>query len=611
MKKILLIIFFSINIILAQTVLWQDNMNGNNSIAGLQARGWIVLNVDGGGSTNAFYQGQPTVFSAFEGPDSGYVAANYLGANNQGLIDQWLISPSLQILAGDTLFFYARRQSTSFSDSINILISDNAGTTTNDFTSLGRFLLSSSWNYFTLSFGSSGTRRFAVEYYMADSSRANFIGLDYFRVLRWSVSLNKTFTFGDITQPSNYRMIGIPGDNNFLISDILTGDQNKDWNVYFDNGEASNYLIQYDGTSTFNIKPGRGFWVLSKNSITYSKTINAVPIQVDNTYSIPLHNGWNIISNPFEKDVSWSDVQQNNGLGSNDVIWSWNGSWSKPSTFSTYSGFYFYNTNNLTSLKIPYPASSSTGKISEQTAYNLNPNSNLKISLVQNGKEVSESFVNFDSKASNSLDSEDYFAPPGDFDEARINLYNQNLPTSYKQLFVESRSAINNGQSFDLHYKNITGENITLKVNGIENFPGDEVYLLDKTLNQFYNLMQQSTFLINPSIKKRNYSLLIGTAEYINSLKTDLMPHEFSLYQNYPNPFNPTTTIRYQVPMKSHVNITIYDILGNEVKTLVNKEEQPGSYEVEFNGQNISSGVYFYRITSGSFTQTKKMLLLK
>ncbi len=115
------------------------------------------------------------------------------------------------------------------------------------------------------------------------------------------------------------------------------------------------------------------------------------------------------------------------------------------------------------------------------------------------------------------------------------------------------------------------------------------------------------------------------------------IPQNFILYQNYPNPFNPSTTIRYEIPNESvrtgndrentdsdklsngrylslqpvHVKLCVYDILGNEITTLVNKQQSPGNYEVEFNAAGLSSGVYFYKLTAGVFVETKKMVLLR
>lgn len=90
-----------------------------------------------------------------------------------------------------------------------------------------------------------------------------------------------------------------------------------------------------------------------------------------------------------------------------------------------------------------------------------------------------------------------------------------------------------------------------------------------------------------------------------------LTPTEFALSQNYPNPFNPTTLISYQIPSAGQVQLRIYDILGREVATLVDKEESSGNYKVIFDGSKYSSGVYFYKLSTDGFFQSKKMLLIK
>ena len=87
-------------------------------------------------------------------------------------------------------------------------------------------------------------------------------------------------------------------------------------------------------------------------------------------------------------------------------------------------------------------------------------------------------------------------------------------------------------------------------------------------------------------------------------------PQAFALDQNYPNPFNPSTTIKFELPRTSKVSLGVYDILGREVCVLVNEEREAGAYEAKFDGTNLASGVYFYRIQAGSFVQTKKLLLL-
>ena len=89
------------------------------------------------------------------------------------------------------------------------------------------------------------------------------------------------------------------------------------------------------------------------------------------------------------------------------------------------------------------------------------------------------------------------------------------------------------------------------------------------------------------------------------------IPRQFGLKQNYPNPFNPSTTIKYELPKSSLVTLTVYDLLGREVSVLVNERRDAGVHETKFDGAGLASGVYFYRLTAGSFVQTRKLLLMK
>ena len=80
---------------------------------------------------------------------------------------------------------------------------------------------------------------------------------------------------------------------------------------------------------------------------------------------------------------------------------------------------------------------------------------------------------------------------------------------------------------------------------------------------------------------------------------------------NYPNPFNPSTSIQYAVSNRQFVSLKVYDLLGNEVATLVNEEKPAGEYEIEFNAESLPSGIYFYQLNAGNYIDTKKMVLLK
>lgn len=143
------------------------------------------------------------------------------------------------------------------------------------------------------------------------------------------------------------------------------------------------------------------------------------------------------------------------------------------------------------------------------------------------------------------------------------------------------------------------------------------VYLLNDTalVSAFYqdslvNTARQDSHLV------RADALILEQAGIVGIFEPDFIPLEFSLSQNYPNPFNPVTQIRYTLPQLANVSLKIYDILGREVKTLVNREQAPGAYRIEWNGTNnygvqVSSGMYIYRVVAGKFVQTKKMMFLK
>ncbi|MBS1518067.1 MAG: T9SS type A sorting domain-containing protein [Bacteroidetes bacterium] len=107
------------------------------------------------------------------------------------------------------------------------------------------------------------------------------------------------------------------------------------------------------------------------------------------------------------------------------------------------------------------------------------------------------------------------------------------------------------------------------------------------------------------------YKFVIDNPTSVN--ENTVTPLSFELSQNFPNPFNPNTKISYSLQFtgEREVNLSVYDVLGNEVATLVNGKQSSGSYSVEFNGSNFSSGIYFYRLSAGEFNDTKRMVLIK
>jgi hypothetical protein len=132
------------------------------------------------------------------------------------------------------------------------------------------------------------------------------------------------------------------------------------------------------------------------------------------------------------------------------------------------------------------------------------------------------------------------------------------------------------------------------------------IFQSNSSLAPSYNFMEiDPTNYIN-QFYTYSFNKITGVTKSRQTIDAD-----FVLSQNYPNPFNPTTTINYSVPKAGFVTLKVYDVLGKIVSTLVNANKPAGNYSVEFNASKLVSGIYFYRMTSGLFSETKKLLLLK
>jgi len=153
------------------------------------------------------------------------------------------------------------------------------------------------------------------------------------------------------------------------------------------------------------------------------------------------------------------------------------------------------------------------------------------------------------------------------------------------------------------------GEGVFLSTNNAANWTsvnsGLPNYSLIKSLVVFDNYLFAG--IVNGGVWRRPLSEMITSV----GGSSDGLVTNFALEQNFPNPFNPSTTIRYSIPISEFVTLKVYDVLGNEVATLVNEEKPVGTYEVEFSSERLSSGIYYYELRAGQFTQTRKMIILK
>ena len=168
---------------------------------------------------------------------------------------------------------------------------------------------------------------------------------------------------------------------------------------------------------------------------------------------------------------------------------------------------------------------------------------------------------------------------------------------------------VNNSEDGLIIKTNLDGDSIWVKrFSELPNFP-HPLHSITPTFDKGY-IATGTSHTVNGLgvwlLKLTTDSTLLTSNEDYEAFLSD-----YNLFQNYPNPFNPTTKIEYQIPKREYVTLKVYDVLGNEVATLVNEEKPVGFYQLRWGAVNLPSGVYFYQLNSGDFVQTRKMLLLK
>ncbi len=142
----------------------------------------------------------------------------------------------------------------------------------------------------------------------------------------------------------------------------------------------------------------------------------------------------------------------------------------------------------------------------------------------------------------------------------------------------------------------------------ILDYPHDDLFIGDLWTDAYYPYSFDGKI---DEVRISNIARYQITITDIEDNNKHILPLSILLEQNYPNPFNPTTTIQYAIPTEGIVTLKVYNILGQEIRTLVNEEKPAGTYEVEFDGTGLASGIYFYKLQAGNFIETKKTLLIK
>ncbi len=623
------------------TPIFTENFNGDNTVAGLEARGWVWNNVDGGG-TSATFQGSTTVFPAYEGPADGYVGQNFNGANGL-LIDQWLISPQFTVSPGDTLSFWWRSTGGQWHDSVYVLISDG-GSNISDFTlNLGRNQLPGEWTNYKYIFTGSGTKRVAFRYYLTsggpNGNHSDYWGLDFLTVVSGIECPVQPPTY---TAPANGATnVALTGNTALWTN----GANTEAVEVWF--GPAGNLAQVYNGVpiSSLNIpqlnyNTQYGWQVINKNdscqaagpvwTFTTMEDPDIVTLFMDDfetgpgNWTITNEGGacvWEIRSAPFP-NVYTMPASSSGAVFTADSDECGSGSTMlTTATLSTAINAGIYQAIELSfdndwrhlgatsEAHVEVSIDGGTTWVSVWSQVGVSVRATTEVLDISSAVAMQTFLLRFRS------------VQPGwhwwwVIDNVKVRGFNA-IPVELAS-FTTSVSDNNVTLSWATATEtNNSGFEVQRKASGEEFAPvGFVVGNGTTTELQYYTYTDQglTSGTYQYRLKQIDYD---GTFEYSPVVEADItIPKVFGLEQNYPNPFNPSTSIKFSLASDANVNLTVYSILGEEVVTLVNNAMTAGVHTISFDASNLTSGVYFYRIDANgvdgtNFSSVKKMILTK
>jgi hypothetical protein len=432
-----------------------------------------------------------------------------------------------------------------------------------------------------------------------------------------NVTLTQTIQFPNRTNPrdyssNDYKMIGLPGDDNLNVNAILSGTQGTDWESYWDNGDANDYFVKFSSSTPFQFTAGAAYWIVRKGNLVINQTVTGAAVSSAGVFAIPLEDGFNLITNPFIVPVTWSTVLTANGLVSADLN-SFGGGWGTDSIMQPFVGYFFDNSTSLNQLVIPFPfGSEPLPKQNNQYLWRVS----IDLSSGNSGDRTAAFGTSL--IADDERDLFDHRKPRSLGSIPMVYFDHPEWDSEFSSFSTDIRSGIQTEQTWVMKISSTLRNHTTLTFNGIEEVPAElEVYLIDVDRANYTNLRQNNRYEFIPAKDISEFQIIVGKSEYINSKLDNILPTEFVLGSNFPNPFNPTTTFEVSVPEKSDIRIVVYNILGQIINVLFDGTAEAGRQWIVWdgkdqNGSALSSGVYVYNlITNTGVSISKKMVLMK
>ncbi|MAT59937.1 MAG: hypothetical protein CMF23_18345 [Ignavibacteriae bacterium] len=402
--------------------------------------------------------------------------------------------------------------------------------------------------------------------------------------------------------------------------------------------DISNYLFyNYSSSGGYfaedSILVGKGYWL----GIQSADTIDIEGTPLVDSISIPLSEGWNIISSPyvraypsskiyFKKDsqiYSASEAVSSNWIY--DEFFAYNNdssNYSVESTLSQWNGYWALSSEPGLSALF-YPDSTTGDPLRKNEKENLRIDiNNWYVDISAEFNDTRDNLLRFGTNinATDNIELKyDIPKPPVSPSSNSVYTYFRNnaFSSSINSFAYDIRAPYDDnstGKSWKFYVRTKGSGQVTLSwKNILETIPQEILTEYSFILTGFgipssLDIEASNQFSFN-SADGENYEFTINSV--VTSLEDEVIPYKFTLDQNYPNPFNPITTISYEVPEDGFVSLLVYDLLGNEIQELVSENQKAGRYNIQFNGSQLSTGVYFYKLLINDKKAVKKMILLK
>ncbi|WP_263788810.1 BspA family leucine-rich repeat surface protein [Salinibacter grassmerensis] len=443
------------------------------------------------------------------------------------------------------------------------------------------------------------------------------------------VTASASRTFGGATDSTSYRLVALPGQADRPLADAVSGEAGSQWQAYYDDGTEGDFLQKYDGSGSFTFQAGNGFWLTATSEWTFEEPIPTVDLRGDSATAIGLREGWNVVSNPFGKDVSWAAVEDATS-GDLQPIWSFGGTFDSTATFAsaaTGEAYYFFNgESERDSLVIPYPGAPGSAASSEMSKEKEGESAMLSLTATPARAEGAGSTVQVGLRegAEPGIGPEDLIAPPSRFAKTslRIRASEEDLGETSegasgkaelkraRVLMAERRPVEGDGETFALRLSSQAGGPITLAAGHLGAVEGRSVALLHPAAGKTYDLRKEEAAKVKLEGKTAQLKLAVGTDGYVEGETDKVLPDEVSL-TSYPNPARRQATVEYALPEAEEVSLQVYDVLGRRVATLESGQKEAGRHRVDLRASQLSSGVYFGRLKAGGKTRTQKITVVR